>query len=81
MVTYVTSAGHLLPASEQRCFARAMTPGLALVIVYSILGVKLMQLRSLVLLGLGGRLSILNQYVTLGLVILVQVKSYLILLY
>lgn len=60
------------PPTEFRCSLRIFVYPVALSLCYAILLVKVMQLRSLVLLGLGGRISYLNQYLILFFMVLVQ---------
>ena len=62
----------VLPPTELRCSLRIFVYPVALSLCYAILLVKVMQLRSLVLLGLGGRISYLNQYLILFFMVLVQ---------
>lgn len=59
--------------SATKCTIRQIAFSLSLTLVYGILLVKVMQLRSLVLVGLGGRLSYLNHYIMLFFVELVQI--------
>ncbi|KDR13974.1 Metabotropic glutamate receptor 5 [Zootermopsis nevadensis] len=73
MTLYVSIVLFVLPASEMRCILRAFLHPIAMSLCYGILIIKLMQLRSLVLLGLGGRISYINQYIILFFIVLVQV--------
>lgn len=73
MTLYVSIVLFVLPASEIRCTLRAFLYPIAMSLCYGILIIKVMQLRSLVLLGLGGRISYINQYIILFFIVLVQV--------
>ncbi|XP_069693056.1 metabotropic glutamate receptor 8-like [Periplaneta americana] len=73
MTLYVSIVLFVLPASEIRCMLRAFLYPIAMSLCYGILIIKVMQLRSLVLLGLGGRISYINQYIILFFIVLVQV--------
>jgi hypothetical protein len=73
MTLYASIVLFVLPASEIRCTLRAFVYPIAMSLCYGILIIKLMQLRSLVLLGLGGRISYINQYIILFFIVLVQV--------
>nr|XP_018915268.1 PREDICTED: uncharacterized protein LOC109042796 [Bemisia tabaci] len=71
-ITYGSVILFILPASELRCSLRLFVYPLSLSLCFGILIVKLMQLKTLVLLGLGGRISYLNQYLILFFIVLVQ---------
>ncbi|KAK3932494.1 Metabotropic glutamate receptor 3 [Frankliniella fusca] len=73
MTLFACVVPFVLPVSETKCGVRVMIYPVALALCYGILLVKVMQLRSLVLLGLGGRISYLNQYIILFFIVLVQV--------
>lgn len=73
LTLYVSIVLFVLPASEIRCTLRAFIYPVAMSLCYGILIIKVMQLRSLVLLGLGGRISYINQYIILFFIVLVQV--------
>lgn len=73
MTLFACVVPFVLPVSETKCGVRVMAYPVALALCYGILLVKVMQLRSLVLLGLGGRISYLNQYIILFFIVLVQV--------
>lgn len=73
MILFACVIPFVLPVSEAKCAVRVMVYPVALALCYGILLVKVMQLRSLVLLGLGGRISYLNQYIILFFIVLVQV--------
>ena len=73
MALFASVIPFVLPVSETKCGVRVMVYPVALALCYGILLVKVMQLRSLVLLGLGGRISYLNQYIILFFIVLVQV--------
>ncbi|KAJ9583137.1 hypothetical protein L9F63_022516 [Diploptera punctata] len=73
MTLYASITLFVLPASETRCTLRTILHPVALSLCYGILIIKVMQLRSLVLLGLGGRISYINQYIILFFIILVQI--------
>ena len=73
MSLYASITLFVLPGSETRCTLRAMLHPVAMSVCYGILIIKVMQLRSLVLLGLGGRISYINQYLILFFIVLVQV--------
>ncbi|XP_066995173.2 metabotropic glutamate receptor 5 [Anabrus simplex] len=70
---YASTVLFVLPGSELKCCLRAFIYPLAMSVCYGILIIKVMQLRSLVLLGLGGRISYVNQYIILFFIVLVQV--------
>ena len=63
----------LLPPNELTCAMRHFLHPLAMVHCISILLVKAMQLRSIAFVGLGGKISQLNQLVCLLFMLLVQV--------
>ena len=63
----------LLPPNETICAARHFMHPLILVVCFSILLVKSMQLRSLVTIGLGGSIPQVNQVVSLFFMVMVQV--------
>lgn len=73
LTLYVSTVLFVLPANEIQCTLRTFLYPIAMSICYGILIIKVMQLRSLVLLGLGGRISYINQYIILFFIILVQV--------
>jgi hypothetical protein len=73
LTIYASIILFVLPASEIRCTLRAVVYPVAMSLCYGILLIKVMQLRSLVLLGLGGRISYINQYIILFFIVLVQV--------
>lgn len=73
LTLYFSIVLFVLPASEIRCTLRAFLYPVAMSLCYGILIIKVMQLRSLVLLGLGGRISYINQYIILFFIVLVQV--------
>lgn len=75
MTLFACVVPFVLPVSETKCGIRVMAYPVALALCYGILLVKVMQLRSLVLLGLGGRISYLNQYIILFFIVLVQVRN------
>lgn len=75
MTLFACVVPFVLPVSEAKCGVRVMVYPVALALCYGILLVKVMQLRSLVLLGLGGRISYLNQYIILFFIVLVQVSQ------
>jgi len=72
MLLYSTVVLFVLPPSSVLCSLRVFLPSLALSISFGILLLKAMQLRSLVSLGLGGRISAFNQFVTLLFIVAVQ---------
>lgn len=76
MTLFACVVPFVLPLSETKCGVRVMIYPVALALCYGILLVKVMQLRSLVLLGLGGRISYLNQYIILFFIVLVQASIY-----
>jgi len=73
LTIYVSIVLFVLPENEIRCTLRAFVYPVAMSLCYGILLIKVMQLRSLVLLGLGGRISYINQYIILFFIVLVQV--------
>lgn len=72
MVLYSTVVLFVLPPSPVLCALRIFLPSTALTVSFGILLLKAMQLRSLVSLGLGGRVSAFNQFVTLLFIVAVQ---------
>ncbi|CAG2056647.1 unnamed protein product [Timema podura] len=73
MLIYACVVLYVLPGSEVKCMLRTILYPIALSLCYGILIIKVMQLRSLVLLGLGGRISYINQYIILFFIIMVQI--------
>ena len=65
----------LLPPNELTCAMRHFLHPLAMVHCISILLVKAMQLRSIAFVGLGGKISQVNQLVCLLFMLLVQVRQ------
>ena len=63
----------LLPPNEMSCAARHFLHPLLMALCFSVLLVKAMQLRSLVAVGLGGRIPQINQLVSLAFMVIVQV--------
>ena len=72
MMMYGSIVMFVLPPGALMCNLRVFIPSLAVTMCYGILLLKLMQLRALVALGLGGRVSSLNQFVTLLFIVAVQ---------
>ncbi|CAG7672450.1 unnamed protein product [Allacma fusca] len=72
MSLYGSVVMFVLPPGPLMCNLRVFIPSLAVTMCYGILLLKLMQLRSLVALGLGGRVSSLNQFITLMFIVAVQ---------
>lgn len=73
MILYSSVVLFVLPPGQLLCNLRVFIPSIALSFSYGILLLKAMQLRSLVQLGLGGRISTFNQFVTLLFIVAVQV--------
>jgi hypothetical protein len=73
LTLYVSTVVFILPVNEIQCILRTFLYPIAMSVCYGILIIKVMQLRSLVLLGLGGRISYINQYIILFFIVLVQV--------
>lgn len=63
----------VLPPGVILCNFKVFLPSIATAICFGILMLKAMQLRSLVSLGLGGRVPALNQFITLVFIVAVQV--------
>ncbi|OXA45508.1 G-protein coupled receptor family C group 5 member C [Folsomia candida] len=63
----------VLPPGSVLCNFKVFLPSIATATCFGILMLKAMQLRSLVSLGLGGRVPALNQFVTLLFIVAVQV--------
>lgn len=74
MSLYATCMLFILQPSEALCNWRLFLHSFSYCLCYGVLFVKVMQLRSLVSLGLGGRLSHLNQAFTLFFIVGVQVS-------
>ncbi|KAL1130010.1 hypothetical protein AAG570_012953 [Ranatra chinensis] len=72
LILYTSIILFIFSPNGIRCIFRQLIYPMALTLCYAILLVKVMQLRSLVLLGLGGRISFLNQYMVLFFIVLVQ---------
>ena len=72
---YYSVAPWLLPPNELTCAMRHFLHPLAMVHCISILLVKAMQLRSMAFVGLGGKISQVNQLVCLLFMLLVQVGN------
>ena len=64
----------LLPPNAMICAARHFLHPLAMVLCFSILLVKAMQLRSLITIGLGGKIPQSNQIISLIFMFAVQVS-------
>ena len=64
----------LLPPNAMICAARHFLHPLAMVMCFSILLVKAMQLRSLITIGLGGKIPQANQVISLLFMFAVQVS-------
>jgi len=73
MCLFASVTPWLLPPNEMVCANRHFLHPLAMVLCFSILLVKAMQLRSMVSVGLGGTIPHVNQLVSLVFMLLVQV--------
>ncbi len=73
MALFASVVPWLLPPSETMCALRHFVHPLLLVLCFSILLVKSMQLRSLITIGLGGRIPQVNQLISLFFMVMVQV--------
>ena len=73
MCLFVSVIPWLLPPNETVCAVRHFMHPLLMVMCFSILLVKSMQLRSLVTIGLGGSIPQINQVVSLFFMVMVQV--------
>jgi len=73
IMMYASVVLFVLPPSKILCNLRVFVPSIATAICFGILLLKAMQLRSFVSLGLGGRVSALNQFITLMFIVAVQV--------
>jgi hypothetical protein len=72
IMMYASVVLFVLPPSNILCNLRVFIPSIATALSFGILLLKAMQLRSLVSLGLGGRVSALNQFITLMFIVAVQ---------
>ncbi|CAC5409795.1 unnamed protein product [Mytilus coruscus] len=70
---YLSVVPFLFTPSEMGCTARHLLPGISYALVYATCLAKLMSLRSYKLIGLGGEISNLNQFLTVTFVSGVQI--------
>lgn len=72
MMLYSSVVLFVLPPGILLCNLRVFLPSLAATVCFAILLLKAMQLRCLVHLGLGGRVSAINQFITFAFIVAVQ---------
>lgn len=72
MMLYSSVVLFVLPPGILLCNLRVFLPSLAATVCFGILLLKAMQLRCLVQLGLGGRVSAINQFITFAFIVAVQ---------
>ena len=70
---YATAPLFVLSNSEVICTARHFAHGISYVLAVGVLLMKILQLRALVYLGLGGKVPVLNQIIPLIFVVMIQV--------
>lgn len=70
---YASVVLFVLPPGNLLCSFKVFLPSIATATCFGILMLKAMQLRSLVSLGLGGRVPAFNQFITLVFIVAVQV--------
>merc|ERR1719376_971261 len=73
MLLYISVTPWLLPPNQMNCAMRHFLHPLSMVLCFSILLVKAMQLRSMASVGVGGQISQVNQLVSLFFMLVVQV--------
>lgn len=70
---YMSTLPFLFTPSNRVCALQYFTPGIAYAFCFGVIIVKLMSLRSYKLLGLGGEISVMNQFMTVFFIVGVQI--------